>query len=593
MAAAHAFARSASPESEKTPVGAARAPSRVADRLDSARRAVEGRFLEAGEVLGQAVEGLSSLVASLDQLGETLDAETVAATAAELEAAAASLKLLPARHVERREAMERMAALGSRLGGGIEDMRRNLAYLRVFAINIKITAGGITAADAEFGDFAQEIRDCIELGRSQLDAFDSQVQALSGVFADAITHELALAEQCAALLPAVPDGLAASATAMAEHHQRIALVAIDVARVARHVQKKVGKALGALQIGDITRQRVEHVGEALALLAGVTDVTEEQRQRLAGFTHGLLAAQLRATSADFHRDVARIDTAMDGIASDAGEILRLRDLAFGRTDSNGGGFLRALEGHVGKALALVAEMAQADAEALKVGAAAATSATELSQRIVDLREMKTDIQHMALNTTLKCSRIGESGRPLAVIAIELRMHAGYMESSADESLAAVETMSNDANLLAEVGTGETGEGAASSSVGQTLSDVTRRLRMAGDAVEADLVNLAQQGDDMVEALRRAVGRMAFEREIGAVLDDAAEALAGAAGSGTPRTDDLSEPLGVLLDQIAKRYTMVQEREVHEAMTLGLSFKATAAGPKMAATAEADLDEVLF
>ena len=41
----------------------------VGDRLDAARRAVEGRFLQAGEVLAEAVDGLSRLIASLDQLG--------------------------------------------------------------------------------------------------------------------------------------------------------------------------------------------------------------------------------------------------------------------------------------------------------------------------------------------------------------------------------------------------------------------------------------------------------------------------------------------------------------------------------------------
>jgi hypothetical protein len=50
-------------------------------------------------------------------------------------------------------------------------MRQHLAYLRVFAINIKITSGGIAAAGPEFAIFAQEICDCIELGRAQLDTF--------------------------------------------------------------------------------------------------------------------------------------------------------------------------------------------------------------------------------------------------------------------------------------------------------------------------------------------------------------------------------------------------------------------------------------
>jgi hypothetical protein len=248
---------------------AARGRSPVANRLDAARRAVEGRFLQAGEVLGQAVEGVGRLIGSLDQLTKAVQPAAVEATTAELNAAAQSLRTLPEQHAERRDAVERLTQVGDALTACIEDMRRNLAYLRVFAINIKITAGGIPAAGSEFALFAQEICDRIELGRTQLNAFDSELVALCGELATALTHEKSLAQYCEGLLPAVPDGLTASAAEMVAHHEQISRVAIEVAGLARNVQKKVGAALAALQIGDITRQRIEHAQKALDHLAAV------------------------------------------------------------------------------------------------------------------------------------------------------------------------------------------------------------------------------------------------------------------------------------------------------------------------------------
>ncbi|MBS0411898.1 MAG: hypothetical protein JSR86_18410, partial [Proteobacteria bacterium] len=505
---------------------ALRAPTpAVAERLDSARRAVEGRFLEAGEVLGRAVEGLNALIASLETLASTVDAGAVAETTAELGAAAAGLMALPARRERRRDGIERMAGAGKRLAGGIEEMRRNLAYLRAYAINVKITAGGITEAGREFGDFAQEICDCIERGREDLDAFDRELRGLDGVFQSAWSHEEALAEQCAGLLPSVPDGLNASAAAMVAQRQRISQAAVGVTHLARNVQRKVGQALGALQIGDITRQRIEHVSEGLAMLAEVQGVNADQRERLTAYVHGLLAAQLRAASGDFYGDVGRIGSAMAGLAGDAGEILRLRELAFGGGD-DGQGFLRQLEEHVGRALALVDEMARADREAVAVGASAAKAAEGLGRRIAGLRDMKTDVQQMALNTTLKCSRIGEPGKPLAVIAIELRLHAGHMESSAAEAMAAVEGLSGGARMLSGDADAEAGEGGEVADIGAVLSGAAERLRQAGDAVETDLAGLAMQGEAVAGALRAAVGRLDFQREIGAAIDAAAAAFAG-------------------------------------------------------------------
>ncbi|WP_304169303.1 hypothetical protein [Phenylobacterium aquaticum] len=558
------------------------AASPVTGRLEAARRVVEGRFLEAGEVLAQAVDGVGKLISSLDNLTKTLDPATVEATAAELKTAAASLLTLPERHSGRRDVVARLARRGDDLAGCIEDMKRNLAYLRVFAINIKITAGGVAAAGTEFGLFAQEICDCIELGRTQLATFDRDLRTLSGELKTAFSHEQGLAERCNSLLPKVPDGLASSAEALTAHHVQVSRAAAEVGALARAVHKKVGAALAALQIGDITRQRIEHVQQGLEALDEVTGLAPEPRARLEAFIHGLMAAQLRAAGADFHRDVARIGTSMSGMAADASEILRLRDLAFGRADNGTGGFLGQLETHVAQAVDLVGEVERADTAAGQTGAAAAAAVGDLSAQIAGLQAIKTDVQQMALNTTLKCSRIGETGKPLAVIAVELRTQAGHLEITAHQALAALQGLAADAGGLGD-GTGvETG-------AGQALSDAAARLRGANKSVEADLISLARQGETVVEALRRAATRLDFQREIGATLDEAADVLDDMAGDETPWTDDLIEVLGPLLARIAKTYTMAQERETQRQATQHLDLDAVIEAP---AKAQAD-DDMLF
>ena len=204
--------------------------SEIGARLEAARRAVEGRFLEVGDVLSRAVEGVGALIASLDRMRDNLNAETVTATSAELAEAAETLKSLPDSLDLRRGRVGELVKVGDGLAGCIEEMRQHLAYLRVFAINIKITSGGIVAAGPEYAIFAQEIYDCIELGRSQLDAFNGDLMSLDQTLRGALAHEHELARNCVALLPAVPDALTASASAIAAHHAKISGVAVSVAR---------------------------------------------------------------------------------------------------------------------------------------------------------------------------------------------------------------------------------------------------------------------------------------------------------------------------------------------------------------------------
>jgi hypothetical protein len=360
------------------------------------------------------------------------------------------------------------------------------------------------------------------------------------------------------------------------------------------VQKKVGLTLGALQVGDITRQRIEHCSQALQLLGAVEGLTVDQRQRMTAFVHRLLAAQLRATADDFHRDVANIGEALGGMADDAAGVLRLRDLALGRTSSDDDGFLGQLEKHVHQALVLIGDMASADAKALEMGASAATASADLSAQIDGLRSIKMDVQFMALNATFKCSRMGDSGKPLAVIALELRVHAGHMETSAQAALSALSRLSSDAAALSRGDGGRAGGRAED--VGQALSDVAARLRQVGDSVDADMKSLASNGDAVAAALRHAARRLSVQREIGEIVEAAAAALAGA-GATPLLGDDIAEPLGDLLALIAKRYTMAQERETHRRL-LGQFGLETAAAEAPAGVAEArplelELEDALF
>ncbi len=499
-------------------------------RLEAARGAIEGRFLEVGEVLSKVVDGASALITALDRMREGLEGKEVAAATRQLDEASAQLRDLPKSLLDRRQRLGALVRTGDDLAGCIEDMRQHLAYLRVFGVNIKITSGGIAAAGPEFAIFAQEICDCIELGRTQLDTFRNDLGVLDGA---------------------------------------------------------LRSALAALQIGDITRQRIEHVQHGLKLLrdsAEARALPRDAQERLAGFWHRLLAAQLAATIEDFHRDVSRIGLNVGAIAGDASEILRLRDHAQSGSGNGEGSFLRGLESSVGEAFALVDDIDAGARHAEQVSRSAAGSARDLVAQIEAIQNMRADVQMMALNTTLKCSRIGETGKPLGVIAVELRAHAGHLETSAARTLAVLESLSASADAQPEA----SGEDGATAAAG-ALREAVGRIRKTGDSVEGDLVDAARQGADVLDMLKRAAARFDFQRQVGDHLDQAVIELEGLAFDA--HVDDVMPALSPMLTTLARSYTMAQEREVHAALTVGLSEVATMEAPAEVEAVEDD--DLLF
>lgn len=547
-------------------------PLAIEARLESARQAIEGRFLEAGDVLSRAVEGIGSLIAALDGMHNNLDAATVSATTADLAKAAETLKSLPASLDGRRDRVAELVEFGDALMSRIAEMRQHLAYLRVFAINIKITSGGIAAAGPEFVIFAQEIYDCIKMGGVQLDAFNNDLMRLDQMLRDALAHENSLTRDCSALLPAVPNALTASADSIDCHHAKIAKVAVNVAAVARDVQKKVGGGLAALQIGDISRQRIEHVQAGLRFLNEASEIqalSPEQRARAHAFAHRLLGGQLAATAEDFHRDVSRISANVVGMACDANELLRLRDVAYGQNDGTETNFLRSLEGIVSQALGLVDSMTAGEQAAEAVSSAAVRAARDLTDRIAGLQNIRADVQMMALNTTLKCSRIGETGKPLGVIAVELRAHAIHLEKSAAQTLNSLGGLLAAAEALGRRETDGDVHQSQAAAAAAVLAGAVARIGKAGDGVDSALTAVARQGAEIVDMLRRAAERFDFHRQIGSVLNDAAGDLLDKAGDAEIATDDIAPALRPLMARLAKQYTMSQEREIHRALTKDL------------------------
>jgi hypothetical protein len=199
-----------------------------------------------------------------------------------------------------------------------------------------------------------------------------------------------------------------------------------------------------------------------------------------------------------------------------------------------------------------------------VSRSAVQVAGELTQRIAGIQDMRADVQMMALNTTLKCSRIGDTGKPLGVIAVELRQHAIHLEKSAAGTLTALAGLASTAQALARQGDdSENGRAAAAASV---LDGAVARIRKAGDGVDADLASVARQGAEVVDMLRRAADRFDFHRQIGSVLDAAANDLLAEVGDSDIVTTDIADVLRPIMDKLARQYTMAQERDVHRAWT---------------------------
>ena len=570
-----------------SPTAAAYASGRDIGRtLESARSRVEERFLEGGTVLLSVMDVLNRLLNSLEGVTAALDNGERSDTGADLRATVESLTALPLTEENRQQALVSLAQTGRDLRKYVSDMQETMRYLRTFAVTVKITGAGL----AEFAGFAQEILERIYSGTDEVNRFAAYLDSLDKEVKLAAAFGASVSKGYADTVPAVAAALRDDAAKIAEHRKHLGVVAREVGAIARGVQSKVASTLSALQIGDITRQRIEHVQATLSLLeeffAGEEGAKLDAgaRKRLQNVIHHLTAAQMSDMCVNFQRESENVVTTIASFDHDMREILKLRDQMSGASGESGSNFMRALESSVSAAHEIVRQVDTASRQADQVSQSTIGTAAKLSKAIANIRAVKTDIHYMALNTNLRCSRLGEEGRSINVVTAELRIFAGKLDESADAIVTGLPALEAAAGRVAPA----TDAGAG---LGESLTSAVGNIRSAADMMEKELKVLAENGREVATNIGLLIGKLDFQRDLGEVFARCADVLDEAAGTEVADISDLAEAIAPLDRKIFKHYTMVQERNIHRDIIPACA--ASAAAPASAEPAKIENDEDLF
>lgn len=482
----------------------------------------------------------------------------------------------------RQDALSSLADTGNSLRKHVADMQETMRYLRTFAVTAKITGAGLP----EFADFAQEILERIYSGTAEVNGFAAHLDSLEKEVKVALSFGTAAARSNSETVPDVARALQDDARKIAEHRKNLAAIARDVSAIARGIQSKVASTLSALQVGDITRQRIEHVQSTFALLdefLGGEDgrkLDADARRRLENVIHHLTAAQMNDMCKDFHRDSQSVVMTIASFGRDTQEILRLRDQMSGGGQAN---FMRALESSVSAAHEIVRQVDQATRQADQVSQSTLGTAAKLLEAVGNIRVVKTDIHYMALNTNLRCSRLGEEGKSINVVTAELRIFAAKLDESADAIVNGLPTLEAAAGRIAPASADPAG------GLGQTLTSAVGNIRAAADTMEDELKVLCEHGRDVANKISLLIGKLDFQRDLSEVLARCADVLEDVAGAEIADISDIADAVAPLDRKIFKLYTMVQERNVHRDIVPAME-QGTAAVAKAAKVGD---DEDLF
>jgi hypothetical protein len=518
--------------------------------------AIDSRFVAAGEALASAYAIVERLIASLEGMSRALGGGGAATAVADMHAIADRLTRLPATQQIRQAALITIGGAGAAFQPPLLRFDRTLRFLRICGLNIKVAAAGA----AGFDGFADMMIDRLDVAEAEIHSFVAEIENVTRGVATALAAEQRLAQESVTVIPEVPLRLSRDARALQGEQDKASALASRIAEAALAIRSEISTAIGALQIGDITRQRLEHIVSGLGELGALG--TRDADDPVILHTLALLAAQAADTTDDFQRQAGMLAQTLRDVGPHATALIALTgDRRPARPGASGGestiGPLEVLEQSIDEVRTLAGRLHETDALSYRIGDTTRSTAEALGQRLVVIQRVTVDVQQMAWNTDLHGARLGNAGRGLGAVASEIRNFSLELERASADIGTVGETISSAAAAMHGADAG-----GAPIDVGHALDVSLSCVREAARSVRDGLSDLDRDAVALSDFLRRTMGDADGVAEFGAPLAAASDQLSSlTAGIGT--LDDAPAELVEILARIAATYTMAREREVHK------------------------------
>ena len=546
--------------------------------LVSLLKRLDESFDMASTHLCQSVTRIQTITSALTEVTGMFDGGVGVEAVNGLRMAAESLRNVRSLVQGRSHEIATMHEAARSLRTSAGEVMRCLQVLDIYGMNVKITASG----HPQFMEFADAMRGKLDQGDRELRGLDHMLEGLLESLREMGENDRLLDRECAKVFPQVPNALMREAGNLQQHQMRLGNLAKTIAGLALAIQTELHAAIQAMQIGDSVRQRLEHVLASLRMLE-----TRRQDGSMAGSAGApllrVLAALFEAAVSDYGRDRAELAASLSRLQSQCRNLQGLDDDQASEGDSD---MLERIEASVAEAHLMLRQLDRANSEGMATLDLILQTVDEVTERAEAITRLRLDVQHMAINIGLSCRTAQSIGRPVMVIANEIRTYSERLDAIADAIQRTQTNLSAPCHRLQSQSHKNGGaSGKLLARFLTTIGDCNERGRQAMAVVEAESDQLGSSLALAIDALEEAGMLEAPMRNLSSVLQ-------GAGSDCQPVDGDKAVLLQTMLDDLARSYTMADERLIHnQALVPGLNGIAIA--PDVTLAPDDDEDDGLF
>ncbi len=536
----------------------------------------EQACLDIGAGLGEAVPGLADLATMFDALSGALESGGIDKACADLATASADLTQAAGDLIEEGRALIALVDADKQIGTYIDGLLDCIHAMSALVFMLKIKSASMREHRDDMAAFTERLQDLAQNARRALSDYRDTHAKLDEVLRAATQAQADFQRTHREGLELIAADIRSGLGAVAERRRRTAEALHEVSARTREISDRISQCVCSLQVGDSTRQRVEHAQAALHFWTDLTEgrssrlVDDETRELFASqgeaFTSRLCrlqARQLEGAYGEFHSEMETISQTLPLLAGEAGALAGYQRELFGAEGSNAGSFLETLEKKLTAARDMVDACRRARAVVDNAARAVVTTMDDLRRRTDGLHEIVVDVTIIGTNALLRSTRLGDRGKGISLIAQELRANGEQIGKGIQSLPPALNRVVAYVEHLAQ--SGQHLKSGRLAELDERMSAAIRAFGANGQQMSEALTRLDSESDGVRAVLDRAVAALAGYEDTGPTLLAAAEAMDEIAAR-LSEVEDWSE-IDLTLDRrLRPLYTMASERRIHEGLT---------------------------
>lgn len=141
----------------------------------------------------------------------------------------------------------------------------------IVSINARVTAAGIVGSDDDFEVFTADIKSLSDTASQTIQEFARVYRQLADEVSRAAYQRSAFETTHSNTRTTLAEKLSTAIMGLNQHQLLAAESSVETGRVGRQITGRIGNTVMSIQVGDATRQRLEHVEALLAALSSLAE----------------------------------------------------------------------------------------------------------------------------------------------------------------------------------------------------------------------------------------------------------------------------------------------------------------------------------